>query len=205
MKRIPVIILLICLLTMSVSAYDPPDINQTGSISITLRYEGKPVSGGEMTLYRVGDIQEDDGNYSFVLTEQFYDSGVLLESVTSPESAKQLADYALRWGIEGVSGKIGDTGSLKFGNLQPGLYLLVQPNAAPGYRKLSPFLVSLPMAEPEGYSYHVEAGPKVSPVPEWPEQTQQPETGQSLWPIWLFGLSAVALAAVLCHKKRFYD
>lgn len=201
-KKLLGILVLICAMTLPAQAQELPDLNQTGSISVTVRYNGNSVSGGELTLYRVGEVREDDGNYSFVLIKQFDASGVMLENVQSPDTAKKLSDFALRQGISGTNGKIGSDGTLKFGSLEPGLYLLAQRKAAAGYQKLNPFLVSLPMRDGEGYSYQVDASPKVSPVPDQPGNPEQPKTGQSAWPIWTFVVSAAALAVVIGYKKR---
>jgi len=202
MKRILGVFVMICAFVIPVTAHSLPDLNQSGSISVTIRYDGAAVSGGELTLYRVGDIQEDDGNYSFVLTERFASSGATLKNVQSAETAKKLSDYALRKAIDGNTGKISTNGTLTFDNLQPGLYLLAQRKAASGYHKLSPFLVSLPMREKDGYSYQVDASPKVSPIPTQPGNTEQPETGQPGWPIWVFVFSTAALTTLIYYKKR---
>ena len=44
------------------------DMDETGSISITIKYENNPVAGGSLTLYNVASISLDDGNLSYVLT-----------------------------------------------------------------------------------------------------------------------------------------
>lgn len=199
MKKLLCSFLMICALALPVAATDIPDLNQSGSIHITMQYDGDPVPGGELTLYRVGDIREEDGNYSFVLTEDFAASGAALENVQSSETARILSDYALRKGTAGEKQIISGEGKISFTDLQPGLYLLVQRKAAQGYHKLNPFLVSIPMHSADGYTYRVDASPKVSPVPANPEQ---PATGQSGWPIWVFISSGAMLAALLCFKKR---
>ena len=58
--------LLICL-PLGASAHPVPDESQNGhcSITVTMRYKGKPVSGGTVNLYKVGYVHENDGNYSF--------------------------------------------------------------------------------------------------------------------------------------------
>ena len=202
MKRILGAIILSIILAIPVAAVNLPDLNRSGAIDVTIRYDGEPVSGGTLTLYRVGDIAEQDGNYSFVLTDIFVSSGVTLENLQRPDTAKELSDYAVQQGIAGETKKIGTTGEITFDGLKPGLYLLAQSKAAPGYQKLSPFLVTLPMREADGYSYHVDAGPKVSPIPAEPTNTEQPKTGQSAWPIWTFLFSTAALAVVVYSGKR---
>ena len=59
-------------------AHDVPDLSRKGSVTVTVRMGETPVAGGSLTLYRVGDIAEDDGNYSFALTEAFAASGASL-------------------------------------------------------------------------------------------------------------------------------
>lgn len=178
-----------------------PDLDRSGSIDITIRYDGHPVSSGELTLHRVGDIKEENGDYSFVLTEEFASSGVTLENPQQPEIAKKLSNYATQQGIAGKTGKISASGSITFDQLKPGLYLLTQSKAATGFEKLNPFLVSLPMRGTNGYTYHVDASPKISPTPSQPENTGQPQTGQSVWPIWLFLLSSAALVLLIRKRK----
>jgi len=196
--------ILIWVFAIPVSAHDVPDLNQTGSICVTVRYNGLPVSGGELTLYRVGDILEEDGNYSFVLTKEFAPSKVSLKHIQSPEASEKLADFARRQKIQGLTQKIDTEGKGEFTDLKPGLFLLVQRKAAQGYRCVNPFLVSIPMRESDTYTYHVDAGPKVSPSVQ-PENPEQPQTGQPGWPIWVFAFSAVSLTGVLWLKKRTGD
>ena len=202
MKKLLWILFLICMFALPVAANNVPDLNQSGSIHVTMQYDGKPVSGGKLTLYQVGDIQEEDGNYSFALTKAFAASGVTLENVQSSETAKKLSDYAQRKAVKGETKEIGKNGSVDFENLPPGLYLLAQRKAAQGYHKVTPFLVTLPMEDAAGYTYEVDASPKVSPIPTKPENPEQPQTGQSGWPIWTFLLSGAALATLIHLKKR---
>ena len=203
MKKALLLLLIMYMLSLPVAARELPDLNQEGNIRIQMRYAGEPVSGGELTIYRVGDIKEDDGNFNFVLADQFSPSKVSLEKVYSPATADKLADYAAQQDIAGSTKKISKEGMIDFQNLQPGLYLLVQHRAAQGYYCVNSFLVSIPLAEGDGYSYDVDASPKVSPVAK-PQSgnSEQPKTGQSVWPVWAFSLSAAALAILLLRRKR---
>ena len=159
MKKLLWPLFLICLLAFPVAANNVPDLTKTGSIHITMKYDGISVSGGEFALYRVGEIKESDGNYSFRLVDPFVSSEVTLENVHTFGTAKKLSDYALRNGIDGQRKKIGKNGAVDFEDLQPGLYLLLQRKAAQGYDKVNPFLVSLPMRSADDYIYQVDASP----------------------------------------------
>ena len=202
MKRIALLLALVWLLALPVMAHEVPDLTREGSITVTMRYDGKAIAGGEITLYRVGDVQEEDGNYSFTPTADYAGSGISFDSVQSPETAGKLAEFANKQGLRGNTRQIASDGTALYQNLKPGLYLLVQNRAAKGFEAVSPFLVTLPMLDGDDYIYQVDAGPKVSPVPaEKPENPEQPKTGQSGLPIWTFSLSAVGLVLLLRNRK----
>lgn len=205
--------------TIHVAAYahDVPDTSKEGRISITMIYEDKEVPGGTLTLYRVGEIEENDGNYSFVLTDDFKNSGASLTELSDPELAENLAGYAEDRRIAGVTENIDDSGKIIFAEQATGLYLLVQREAAEGYSKISPFLVSVPMEENGTYVYTIDASPKMelekepattpetreeSETPEKPTTPSQPtvpgnptlpQTGQLNWPIPILAVSGLAL------------
>lgn len=185
--------LLVCAVGMSAVAQDVPDLSRRGSIRVAMRYGGKAVPGGDLILYRVGAVREDDGNFSFELTGAFAGCGVDLEDIQSASLAKQLADYAGEQGISGDRQTLSSEGTLRFEDLEPGLYLLIQKKAADGYSPVEPFLVSVPMVEDGGYLYDVDASPKVELTPEPAEPTptptapsdepKLPQTGQLNWPV----------------------
>ena len=58
------LILLLCA-PLSASAHPVPVMTRKGSITVSMIYQNKPVPGGSLKLYRVGNVHEDDGNYSF--------------------------------------------------------------------------------------------------------------------------------------------
>lgn len=209
-------------------AQETPDTSKEGRISITMIYEDKAVPGGTLTLYRVGEIEENDGNYSFILTDNFKDSGVRLTEVSDPELAKNLAGYAEDREIAGMTENIDDSGKIIFAEQKTGLYLLVQREAAEGYSKISPFLVSVPMEENGTYVYSVDASPKLElekEPDETPETSEEattpsqptvpgnrtlPQTGQLNWPVPVFAMSGLALFFVgwllrFGRKKERYE
>lgn len=150
-----------CAMNVTAFAHDVPDMNREGTIEITMHRGDTAVGGGTLTLYRVGAVREEDGNYSFQLTDDFAGSDESLEDLQSVALAKKLAQYAKDYTIQGVTKEIGQNGQIVFDNLKLGLYLLVQENAAEGYFAAEPFLVSVPMMEDGQYIYKVNASPKV--------------------------------------------
>lgn len=208
-KRAAALLSCLCLLlSLSVTAYahEVPDMTRTGSIAVTMACQGKVVSGGTLTLYRVGTISEDDGNYDFALTEDFIGSRLSLEEITSGTLAEKLSVYASNQGLKGTEVTIGTDGRAAVSDMSLGLYLIVQTRAAEGYEAVSPFLVSVPMNEDGHYVYAVEAAPKMSlltkKTPEKPPAAKIPQTGQMNWPVPVLAVLGLCLL-LLGWELRF--
>lgn len=217
LKRAAALLLaaLLCAMSMTAYAHETPDMTREGAISVTMTYGGKAVSGGSLTLYRVGEIREDDGNYSFALTGDFTGSGAALTELSSG-LAEELANYAETQKLTGRTEAVGADGKVSFSGLALGLYLLVQEEAAKGYNEAAPFLVSVPVNEDGTYVYEVDASPKVAlekepePTdPTAPVKPNLPQTGQLNWPIPVLAATGLALFALgwslrflLSRKKK---
>ena len=155
------------------------------------------------TLYRAGDVTQDDGNYDFTLNKEFAGSRVSLEDVQSDQTAKALASYAEAQDISGETRTISEDGKVVFQDLELGLYLLVQHEAADGFVEMAPFLIGIPMVEDGTYIYDADASPKTETekAPVQPEEPDQPKTGQNeeTAPYAVAaGLSLCAVGAVGC-------
>ena len=207
-------LVLICCLSTAAFAHNVPDKNQIGAITVTMHAGETVVSGGTLTLFRVGEVFEEDGNFSFRPTGDFSACGDSLEDVQSPELAAKLADYARSNGAEGTTETVGTDGTARFENLEIGLYLLVQEKAADGYQKANPFLVTIPKTEDGEYVYTVDASPKVAlqtadtPKPSptsGPNKPNLPQTGQLNWPVPVLaaaGLLFFAAGWALCFRRK---
>lgn len=205
---------LFCSVSIAVFAHEAPDPSQRGSISVQMTYDNRPVAGGSLTLYRVGDVKEDDGSYSFVLSGDFSVSEADLSDISSVNQARELAKYAENRKLSGETAQIGDDGEAAFTELELGLYLLVQDEPADGYHKAAPFMVSIPMNENGTYIYTVDASPKVelqkAPIPETPVTPRPdgpalPQTGQLNWPIpvlAVLGLGLFCAGWLLCFGRK---
>ena len=204
-------VLLICLLPVSALAREVPDLDETGSIHVVLRdtETKEEVPGGTLTLYRVGEAVEDDGDYFFRAAGDFADCGLALDDVGSEDLAKALADYA-KDHAKGTTLPV-PQGGAKFAELSTGLYLIVQEEAAQGYEKANPFLVTVPMQEDGVYKYDVDASPKTSvkkapaTTTTPPKDSTLPQTGQLNWPVPVLTIAGLLLFAAgwaLCFGKR---
>ena len=210
------LLLLHCLPT-AVSAHPVPEANRKGSITVTMRSGSKVVSGGTLTLYRVGAVLEDDGNYSFVPTGDFTNCGESFTGGLSAELAKKLEAYANKQKLTGTTKTIGSNGSVTFSNLEQGLYLLVQKKAASGYNKINAFLVTVPYLDEDTYVYDVKADakmelkkePKPTPkTPDKPKGKKLAQTGQLNWPVpvlTILGMALFTTGWVLRFRKKDDD
>lgn len=162
----PTALACLCLCLWSIracaSGHPVPDLDREGTISLIMQETDsqKAVPGGTMTLYQVADVEENDGNYFYTLTEAFSGSGEKLTELDA-ELAERLADYAEKKDPAGITKKIDSEGKVVFEKLKPGLYLLVQKEAAKGYYRINPFVISVPMEEDGSYVYDVSAAPKM--------------------------------------------
>ncbi len=215
------------------------DESRTGTIYGEMLYEGAAVGGGTLTIYKVADLTQatsDDssdetgsseegassegssGDYGFVLTAEFSESGIELDDISDSVLAQSLAEYALTQELAGAEVVIGEDGSWSISGLELGLYLVMQTEAAEGYEAISPFLVSLPYydATTRELFYEVDAQPKMETlvpiiVPEDPEpetpvtnNPKLPQTGQLNWPVPVMALLGVVFLIIghrLSRKK----
>lgn len=163
-------LLLLLMIHFTVSAQDT-----SGSITLVMRCQGSTVSGGTVTLYNITDLNPALG----------------------PEELMQRVSTI---GITGITQEIGNDGMVFFDNLETGYYLLVQKTAAPGYRTMKPFCVSVPITLGEQTQYEVEAFPKLERTPE----TELPQTGQLHLPVWGLMGSGLLMAAlgILLQKRK---
>ncbi len=196
------VLFLLCVLSAGALAHDVPDLGRSGSITVHLQDDGKKLSSGSLTFYRVGQIVNRDGNYEFCLTESFANSGESLENVHSPDLAKKLLNYGEKQQIPGKTLPIRDgVVSFRAGTGELGLYLVAQKEPSQGYAPIDPFLIAVPNVEQDVYVYEVDATPKVdletappteppSPPPSGPKL---PHTGQWKYPVPILAILGLGL------------
>lgn len=194
-KQICSVLLILCLLCMaSVTAYahEVPDESRKGTITVKMEYDGKAVTGGTLTAYRVGEIQESDGNYSFGKTDAMAAFTDSYEDITDPKLAESVKAFVEENKVPAYGTAKNQNGKAVFSDLELGLYLIVQTEASEGYEPLKPFLISVPMNEDGHYVYEVSAEGKfqleqkpepTTPTPTTPSEPTLPQTGQLNWPI----------------------
>lgn len=152
-RKIWLLMLILLLIPVKAGA-----IQEQGSIRLTMRCGGGPVSGGALTVYDVSR----------------------LDVTKTPE---ELANYAQKHSLPGTSVTVDADGVAVCSDLEPGVYLVVQWETAPGYLPMEPFLFTVPMQFDGRYLYDITASPKLSLEPE----ETLPQTGQLKWPVWVLG------------------
>lgn len=158
-----------------------------GTIRVSLDAGELPVTNGALRLYMVG-IPESGG---YRILECFGGGIVKQEDADSPHLAQWLAEAA---GESGHTVNLDVDGNVCFSNLEPGLYLITQPQRMDGFYPIQPFLVAIPG---EGEQY-IQAYPKTEPI-----IADNPRTGQPVTP--LLGAMGMVISGVglyLCADKK---
>ena len=131
-----------------------PDLrDEDGTLMVDVTYFDEdlevPITGAELTLYKVADLTVSNGYALYRLTEPFSDSGVDLGSMTaarSIEAAGILYDIVTEKNLEGKM-VVSEDGIVDFGEVSHGMYLIAQTGArdeARDYKRIDPYLVMAP-------------------------------------------------------------
>lgn len=136
------------------------DFSRKGSISITLsdNIDNTTVEGAMITIYKVADAVDEDNNLKFSYDDKLndckddLDKGNITNNVLTCVVNSNVVSY------NGITNKYG---TIKFNNLDLGLYLVIQTNEVEGYSKISPFLIMIPKTIDNSWNYDIEASPKI--------------------------------------------
>lgn len=151
------LLMLSCVCFVSAEEFDP---HRTGSISVTLReqYEKTPIPGAELTLYYIATVGiNTDGQLNYIYTDAFAGTHIAIDD---PDLADKLDAYLSENPAEASVLSTDATGTVVWEDLPLGLYFIRQTNSVAEYAPCAPFLVTVPVAETEGYTYDVNASPK---------------------------------------------
>lgn len=144
------------------------DPDATGSIHLTLQTaSGAPVSGGQLSLYQVGQLEPVSGGYRYEYTKAFAscDDALTNDRIESAGTSYINELVALSKNAKAVGVQTAQSdGTVSFDNLKVGVYLVVQTKVADGYEDTNPFLVTIPMKQDGKLVYDVNATPKVGTV-----------------------------------------
>lgn len=202
-KRIFALLITLLLIgSMAVTAFanhPVPDLTQNGSITFVMDWDGQLLDSGNLNLYKVGEIVENDGDYSFALIDKLDGSDLTLEEINDPILAQELLTISHVMKLQKLSAPIDDGGCV-FEDLEPALYLVWQGegDASDGFVEISPFVISVPKFDNDRYILDVIADPKVPletvpPTTAPPPPEEMPQTGQLNWPVPVLAIGGAAM------------
>ena len=183
-------ILILSSLPLRGDAHDYVHLDQEGSITLELKYDGENLTGGKFSCTKVADVIEEDGSFYFrtLAENKIYREG-LPELAHVQNLVKNNADLFKNKKLTLSN----ESGTVVFEGRMPGLYLIAQEEKMDGYSLMNSFLVSIPYMEDGIYVYHVTAQTKAALEPEEietepdeddPDKDEDlPQTGQLNWPV----------------------
>ena len=179
-----------------------PDLDRTGSISITYKY------------YNENTGKTDKADERFASAGEIPATSEELDAV-NVDLADAMAEIAMDYDFDIAPKETDANGQVSFEGLEVGMYLVMQAARGEGENKyyLSPFLITIPYRNADGtLSYDVKADSKplgiykeqVPPPPEPEPHKRIPQTGQLWWPVAVLGAAGVLLltAGFIRKMKR---
>ena len=151
------LLILTCSLTVFAQDFDP---EKTGAISVTLteQYDKEPIVGAQLCVYYVATVYRNaNGNLSYVYTDAFESSGIAIDD---PAIAIKLDAFVLEHNVSSVKITTDENGAATCKDLALGLYFIRQTGAVEGFAPCTPFVVTVPGMNADGYVYEVNASPK---------------------------------------------
>lgn len=162
------------------------DLNADSSISMLMQAdiggEMTAVPGGRLSLYRIADIEKENSNLRYAWCPEFVGVDADFDHLNQPETNSNIEAWIKEHGIEGSTEAIDHNGRAMFQNLRPGLFFVIQTEAAENYYPINSFAVSIPQSEEGEWNYHVDASPKMEPYSESSSATTQ-ESGETTVPL----------------------
>ena len=171
-KSILTILMVAVLCLTSFSVYAAGE--KTGSITIvTLVRETKQiVDGATFRLYPVATAKVADNRVTFTYTKDFKGNGLAVDNLSDAYSAAHLMVYATDHNLPYTEKVSDSTGSVFYGDLPCGAYLVVPVGIKDGYLKPNPFVVFIPSKTDDGLTYDINATPKVEIDLDTPGKTR---------------------------------
>lgn len=174
-KHISVFIMAVILL---ITTALPAAAQQSGSITLALKNQNVT-----FYVYQVGLLACEDDIWQCTLTDDFRGSALALSDLESASvslaKAAWLKTYADSHGIEPYRKGVSDSGGkMVFSDMPEGLYLFVKRDDTESKVQVSPFLLTMPLKNPEGegWLYEYAAVPKSEETrPDDPDHPDTPD------------------------------
>lgn len=152
-----IFLILSCSSTVFAQEFDP---QKTGSISVTLtdQQDNSPIVGAKLRLYYVATVcANSDGNLSYAYTKPFRNSEI---DLNDPALTTKLDAFVTEQNPDAITVTTDENGRASLKNLALGLYFMKQTGSVEGYSPCTPFTVTVPQKNADGFTYEVNASPK---------------------------------------------
>lgn len=164
MKRIKIILLSILML-YSTNIYalegNTIDFNSKGSIEITLneKTDNEKIEGAEILLYKVADAKSENHNLMFEYIDELKSCNASLNDLETKSKSEEI-EKCINENIKSLKQITDINGTVKYHDLDLGLYLVKQNNIVEGFSKIDSFLVMIPKIVNNKWIYDIKSTPK---------------------------------------------
>ena len=164
MKRIKIILLSILML-YSTNIYalegNTIDFNSKGSIEITLneKTDNEKIEGAEILLYKVADAKSENHNLMFEYIDELKSCNASLNDLETKSKSEEI-EKCINENIKSLKQITDINGTVKYNDLDLGLYLVKQNNIVEGFSKIDSFLVMIPKIVNNKCIYDIKSTPK---------------------------------------------
>lgn len=164
MKRIKIILLSILML-YSTNIYalegNTIDFNSKGSIEITLneKTDNEKIEGAEILLYKVADAKSENHNLMFEYIDELKSCNASLNDLETKSKSEEI-EKCINENIKSLKQITDINGTVKYNDLDLGLYLVKQNNIVEGFSKIDSFLVMIPKIINNKWIYDIKSTPK---------------------------------------------
>jgi hypothetical protein len=151
------LLILTCSFTAFAQDFDP---QKTGSVSVTLteQYDKEPIVGAELSVYYVAAVVMDaDGNLIYYYTEDFQQFNTAIDDKSL---VTKLDAFVSQHSVPSIKITTNAEGTALCDEIPLGLYFIKQTGAVEGFASCTPFIVTVPAKNADGYVYEINASPK---------------------------------------------
>lgn len=168
-KRIAAAILAMAFALMLAPGFSYAMDSGPSSLTVVMEYNGLPLKGINVAIFRVAGMEEKDGGAIFSATQEFAGAGADFTGLTKKkniELAAVLDAYASANNTAMSARATDKNGKASFADLPSGLYLVAQRDGENSRYTIAPYLVAVPGAKASGggWDYNVVSYPKSEPV-----------------------------------------
>lgn len=168
LKLVSCIIALITVFTVCIHAVSPcvsAIVNTNGSISLHVADSKKkvPMQGVSFRLYFFAAAYEKANGIGYDYVVPYDECKMDMDNLQDAYLAVHLSHFALTHNLPFTEKASDSKGNITFGDLKPGVYLILPTNIPEGYYLPSPFVINIPVYnhEQKNWEYDIIATPKM--------------------------------------------